>query len=353
VEAATSTEVSGQAATAEQEDGARGKAQVEQPPPGADLSAVLGVASTLAGGIGVLGFVAAVGGSIVFARFSAAGLPADEALGDVPQSSLLVLGAKALIPFAVAVLIGATVVYVVESPETRIGDRISVRDRRWVLVAIAAVAGVSLHVALTLGSHARPPWYTYLTVVVAAAVVSSLVAFGWGEKSFQWFAIASAIAGGLLAETSILIRAFAQPTVRPVAIVRGAGRSPIVGIYIAQSDSQVFVGQVCSDPANPQNGDGGTGYMQVIPRDQVEATAIGTNSTLRTSIERGPGLLKALGAIAPTGPSAGRGSPTSGGGVICTSGIRSGTAGSSSATAQRPSPFGVIRATSSAPHQAH
>jgi hypothetical protein len=312
----------------------------------ADLTVAVKVVSTLAGGVGVLGFVALVGGSIVFARFSAAGLPADEALGDVPQSTLLVLGAKALVPFAVAVLVGATLLYVAESPATQFGSSISRRDRRWLFVGIAAGIAIALHVALALAVDAHPAWYTYVTVVGAAAVLFSLVAFGLADKQFQWFAIGLTIAGGLVGETSILVRAFAQPTVRPVAVALTGGRHPVVGIYIAESDTQVLVGEVCTEAAHPDDGNGAAGSMRVIPRSQIDAMAIGTNSTLPVAIRRGPGLLASLGGSVPIDYTRARS------GVLCTAGFVATPVPVSSRSASL-SPFGgpVVSSLPLLPHR--
>jgi outer membrane murein-binding lipoprotein Lpp len=59
---------------------------------------VLQVLGAVGTGIGVLGFVAAVGGMIVYTRADAAGLPADHALGVVPRASLVATGAVTLVP---------------------------------------------------------------------------------------------------------------------------------------------------------------------------------------------------------------------------------------------------------------
>ena len=56
----------------------------------------LAVAAT---GLGILGFVTAAGGVVMFERFSAAGPPAEHGTAVVPRDDLLVVGAHALAPW--------------------------------------------------------------------------------------------------------------------------------------------------------------------------------------------------------------------------------------------------------------
>jgi hypothetical protein len=59
---------------------------------------VLRVAGFIGTGVGVLGFVALVGGADFWLRFSSAGLPADEAVGDMANSQLVVVGTRTSSP---------------------------------------------------------------------------------------------------------------------------------------------------------------------------------------------------------------------------------------------------------------
>src|SRR6266513_4826433 len=61
-------------------------------------STVLQVLGAVGTGIGVLGFVAAIGGMIVYTRADAAGLPADQALAVMPRTLLVATGAVTLVP---------------------------------------------------------------------------------------------------------------------------------------------------------------------------------------------------------------------------------------------------------------
>lgn len=61
-------------------------------------SFLLPVLSAIGTGIGVLGFVVFFGGFILWSRFKAAGLPANEAVAKVPRSEMVATGASFLVP---------------------------------------------------------------------------------------------------------------------------------------------------------------------------------------------------------------------------------------------------------------
>jgi hypothetical protein len=62
----------------------------------ARLMAVIGV---IAGSIGVVGFVAVVGGMVVWVRFESLHLAADTVVASIPRTTLIVIGLSTLIPF--------------------------------------------------------------------------------------------------------------------------------------------------------------------------------------------------------------------------------------------------------------
>jgi hypothetical protein len=63
---------------------------------------------------GFLGFVAFVGAAIEWVRFSAAGLPADQAVRVIPRQELVTIGAVALVGYTAAALLAVLVVYLVD-----------------------------------------------------------------------------------------------------------------------------------------------------------------------------------------------------------------------------------------------
>src|SRR4051794_15777198 len=73
---------------------------------------MLPVLTFIGTGIGIIGFVIFFGGFVVWARFDGAGLPADEAVAQLPRNDLVVTGASFLIP-AILAAMGAVAVALV------------------------------------------------------------------------------------------------------------------------------------------------------------------------------------------------------------------------------------------------
>ncbi len=69
---------------------------------------------TVASGIGISGLVSLLGAGILWVRFSAAQLPADQAVGDLPASSLLVTGVVTLVLYLVLGLLAVLVAYLLQ-----------------------------------------------------------------------------------------------------------------------------------------------------------------------------------------------------------------------------------------------
>jgi hypothetical protein len=76
------------------------------------LNVLLPVLTVIGTGIGVIGFVIFFGGFIVWTRFDAAGLPANEAVAKVPRNELVVTGASFLVPALLAALAAVSVAVV-------------------------------------------------------------------------------------------------------------------------------------------------------------------------------------------------------------------------------------------------
>jgi len=67
------------------------------------------VLTAIGTGIGVIGFVMFFGGFILWTRFDAAGLPANEAVAQVPRADLVATGASFLVPAVLAALAAAAI----------------------------------------------------------------------------------------------------------------------------------------------------------------------------------------------------------------------------------------------------
>lgn len=68
----------------------------------------------LVSAIGIVTFVALIGGAIQWVRFYAAGLPADQAVRAMPKAELVVIGAVSLVGFLIAGALVALLVFLVE-----------------------------------------------------------------------------------------------------------------------------------------------------------------------------------------------------------------------------------------------
>lgn len=85
-------------------------------------------------GIGVIGFVIFFGGFILWTRFDASGVPANEAVAQVPRGDLIVTGASFLVPAVLAALAAVAVAFVLW--DAVVGNR---RRHREQVAEIAAV----------------------------------------------------------------------------------------------------------------------------------------------------------------------------------------------------------------------
>ena len=242
-----------------------------------------------AAGVGVLGFVTLVGGAVAEAQLSGAGLPASRAVADLPRADLLVIGARLLTPFVGVLVMAFLAVGWIESRgewRAHVGARVGT-------AVVLSVVGLGL-TWWAADAEAAQVWVW--AVCGAAAAVALVVIWAIRRLSFATFVIAGGVVATLAAVSSGYALAYAQPQVRPVAVLDRDGRV-IVGIYAAANSDEVAVGQVCTAGAGggPANrGDASVGAIVVVPRHDVVAMAIGTNGSLPTAMLRERALLAAI-----------------------------------------------------------
>jgi hypothetical protein len=73
-----------------------------------------GAVPVIAGAIGFTGWIGVLGAAVVWMRFSTAGIPADQAVHDLPLGEMLVTGAVSLILYLILGLIGVLLVYLLQ-----------------------------------------------------------------------------------------------------------------------------------------------------------------------------------------------------------------------------------------------
>jgi hypothetical protein len=92
----------------EQSEPTQTKIESSEPEPQSPfMSLLLPVLTAIGTGIGAIGFVIFFGGFILWSRFAAAGLPAEEAVSHVPRGDLVATGASFIVPAILAALVAA------------------------------------------------------------------------------------------------------------------------------------------------------------------------------------------------------------------------------------------------------
>lgn len=272
-------------------------------------STVVKVAAAAAAGVGVLGFVTLIGGAYYWLRFSSAGLPADEAVGDLSRSQLLVVGVRELFPFLLIAAIEVAVVYMLElavrgrltpgplrrlanyaaKAETPDARRLAFRARAGAVLAGAVLAVIT---DLALGDR-NTAQSILLTAVVAGGLALIVIAYAASsDLSYTRFVLALLTATAVFALFSASSRVSEAPFVRPVALVLNG--KPLAGIYITASSDQVYLGEVCTDRPGSEVGDSRSGSLLEVPRADVSLILVGDNAGLELAIERERSLLEAL-----------------------------------------------------------
>jgi len=94
---------------------------------------------------------------------------------------------------------------------------------------------------------------------------------------------------------------YAHPRLLPMAVLDRDGRSGISGVYVGESSSHVWIGQVVLDPSVPNHGRTRGGRIIELPRSQVGSLAIGPRLSLDEAVEQAPGLLDTLRSDRPSG----------------------------------------------------
>lgn len=119
---------------------------------------------------GFLGFVAFTGAAIMWARFHAARLPADQAVAAIPQRELLTVGAAALALFSIIGLLAVALAYVIDRHGT---PSTPTRLALALLVGAGTLAAVSL-ADPTLGNEQVAVVVTVVAVVIHGIIVRFL-----------------------------------------------------------------------------------------------------------------------------------------------------------------------------------
>lgn len=273
----------------------------------------------IAAGIGALGFVTLAGGVILFERLAGAGIPAEQAIAEVPRTELLTVGASQLVPLAcvvglIVVLLWAFVEGAASQPAgatadardatseprlTRLEKRVAplrawlanTRHRVWLLAAAAAVGGL-VYFAQT-ADHWPTVWHSLL--LLATLLAGVVLGLGvWrrlttlveeqtmtGAARLGWFAL---LIGVLIPVEGAMIgwvQSRESPLVSPAVVVESTEIPTVVsGFFIASNTDDVYLAEVDPQPHDPDLGVKYSGRILDIPRSAVVRLAFGSPQPL-------------------------------------------------------------------------
>ncbi len=227
------------------------------------------VLAAVATGIGILGFVAFVGGAIEFGRLHKAGLPAEEALAVLPRANLISTGAVALVPALIFALGAALLVSLLQ-----LGA-----EARYRKLGRASAGGGAIYAGSTIGRLWRllvEPGARGALVALAFTVVAVLAVGDPGKLSFAWAVVVYGLIGTAAAGLYAMVRrnvgyiwigvaaffaaSFVAGTVRygetktdlevrPAAVLRNG--NPITGYFVAESSSEIYARGPCGPRLRP------------------------------------------------------------------------------------------------------
>lgn len=289
------------------------------------------VVGAAAASVGILGFVTLAGGVVMFERFSAAGLPAEHGVAVIPRDDLLVVGAHALAPLTIFVLIALVVLWEVfrgvDLAMSRLGQgrdhTDSTRPLRQLVVMCVSVASATFIYFAFVHKGGPAPSPSHLAALAVATYGGALM-FGLSWARAQYPASEGGItkavgrlrlSGRALAEVAMVsvlvvltvglviswVSADERPNVQPAAVVTSRDGRGIYGLLIAETSDYIYVAKVTERSDDQYLGQRLSTQMIQIPRASVVALSIGTNQSLPVALGRAPKLFDQLAAAVVAG----------------------------------------------------
>jgi hypothetical protein len=253
-------------------------------------------------GIGAL--MAFVGGAMLWVRFDALQLPADQAVTLLPKQLLLVVGAHSLaIPVATGVL--AALVFLLLNAQD---PQHAHMPRRWVAFAVIVVPSVVIAFAFVSDYDVWPQWLiTIGALALGVGALAATLATSPNPRALPWTVLAVfALCGAVVA----VMRTVGAPTMEPVGVLLKGAPTGIGGFYIGQTSDRVYVAPLpgTGDPGDPL-ADAVIDRVIEIDRDAVlqlslrEPTGVRADEAGR---EQAQSLLEDLRALVAGAPSPAR-----------------------------------------------
>lgn len=300
----------------------------DTPEPGT-FEPIVRVAAAIATGVGVLGLVALTGGAVLWTRFDAAGLPSGHAVAVVPRDDLIVIGAETLVPLtgivvgvilAVWLVIAASTTamqfrrtepekaaHAAEESDAAADDADAATDEADAAAEkldtnqtrrVRLIIGFSSLLSYLYFLRYAPSrsWFDSLVVLFAVLLGAVACARAWRVLKAPKFSLFSGVVAGVIVALGLTFTYFQtreRPLVRPAAVVYTDSKGT-AGLFIAETDTNIYIAEVSPDPQNPDHGDKLTGRMIEIPRSRVRGLSIGTSQSLSQALKQAPVLKKEL-----------------------------------------------------------
>lgn len=241
------------------------------------------VLAAIGTGIGVLGFVAFVGGAIEYARLARAGLPAEQALAVIPTANFVAIGAETIVPAVVAGVFAAAALYLWQlvssrgavlsgPPSTRLHDAAQTSDSRFAptpykRAVTLVVIFLGLETAAFLqGFEGRGPWEIASFFVLALFTSGVIFVVAFQTRRFFWVAGTAFLSFAVFLGAVAYARARDALEVRPAAAIRGG--HAITGFFITETSDQMYL-------ARTSNREGANPRILILAKDEIGDTAVG------------------------------------------------------------------------------
>lgn len=306
------------------------------------LDAAKVVVSALATAVLSVGFVAFVGAAFLWTRFHIAGLPADQAVAVTPREELVVIGATALVVFAILGTVAVLGVYLIDRrgrPTRGMGRglvalgvaelavaivlaefpvidvaalvvgfvlaglllmRVVDRDaRRPVRVAAAVPIAVAYAVLWT-----AEPWLAQITaVVIVLGLLNLAVAAASGDRFLPlgFAVVASVTAFGAF---YTFARAVDAPRVQAAAVLRSDDPRGGCALYVTETKDRLYLARVdLLAGATDTKPRPGSGRLFWVPKAKLVSWAIGPLQSISRAQDQALVLRDELIAQRPPAPS--------------------------------------------------
>jgi hypothetical protein len=234
----------------------------DKAPGGSGGPTLVTVATAVASGLGVLGFVAFAGGVVLWTRFNEMGLPANHAVSLVAKSELVATGAEFLVP---ALLLPALIVLIVILIDGvgRIGI-----ERTVVLRFVAPVLIVCTGVVFSLATLKVVP-LSALFLLLGVSILGGVVVNRCAKLPFAAYCLVVFLAAGAFVIARTYERTANALEVIPMAYARSQpGEEPRVevGYFVAETSDRILFASV---PRGSQN------ELREFPRSETDDLEVG------------------------------------------------------------------------------